>query len=686
MSSNSAHQLSLNLSEDAIFFYKDNHYIVDHVSTKRARHEYLCLRIDNQSGDIIDSNIIHRLCVAELTAALHSGNAYLVKKDDFDSKNRLNNSDKELLKFQGWQKFFDVLCKRTGNRYSTAPKYLNLAIKSVNWGDYELGTPGLSTAQAKVKRVRDNEGDVYVLLPKKYRKNKGESSLPQAIHSEMMDFIMDNVMVFNAAEKINVAKVYDRFCEYVENLPKAERTKLSKIPCRATFYNHVNQISQVLLAEQRMSAFELKKFKRKQTTEFIIKRVLERVEMDAVHISMGIVENVIEKGKEKQIFVGTIILMVAIDVFSRSILGYSYKIGENPSECSDLAVSCFQNTLLPKGQANWPQYGRSFNLVVDQSTTATGNQFQQAVMDAETGFVTTPAGTPWRKPFIERFFNTLRKEFLSEFSSYIGSKRYRNYGGINDDQKVEKLAMLTEQEFVEALDDFIANTYHVSGHAGLGESSPLDVWQDAMSEYGQEIYTFPLDHKVFSRRGKYAPKRTISDKGTVTLDGEKYSSDELKTLQLEGVKTVDVHYCDDDVSSITYSHDNLLYRAYLNPTKEIPEPYEGLQRGTLKALKENYNSHIKKSPKVRYTAPLNTSAKGHRPKGGASEKRDNSKGIDLRRPDAKKTLNNAIKADIDAQGPSESGYTITPQSQGNSTPNSNQPKPNPTLVKKGGKI
>ena len=681
-----AQSISLNLTEDCIFFHKDSYYIVDAISNKRGLSEYHCLRIDNKTGDIVDSKVIYRLTVAEVSAAIHSGSSYVIKKDEFNTCETLDHSERELMQFQAWSEFFNRLEIRTGSRFRTSGKYVKEVIKEINWSQYGMGVPGYSTATSKITKVKKAEGNTFVLLPKKYRKNRGETTLPSYVYNEMMSYIMDNVMVFTASEKINVTKAYNNFIKYIDNLPKNQRQKFVKTPCRATFYNHVNQISEAIKEERRMSAFELTKRKRKQKTGFIINEVLERVEMDAVSISLGIVENVKNGKKEEQVYLGHIILMVAIDVYSRAILGYSYKISKNPGECSDLVVSCFQNTLLPKDHTNSNMYGRSFNLVVDQGTATNGNQLSLALADAETVPITTPVGQPWRKPFIERFFHTLRTDFLSEFDSYMGSKRYRNYGSINHDEKIEKLATLTEDEFINALDDYIANTYHVGAHAGLNGRSPLAVWNDAIAEYGQEIYTFPLDHKVFSRRGKFAEGRVISEQGTITLDGDKYFSDELKKLQLNGVKKVDVYYSDNDVYSITFCYEHRLYKAYLMPTNQMPEPYPGLQRSALKAAKAAYFGHIAKAEKLNYIPSQKSPKRKQRPKTGAAETRNKTVAVNVDYDDAKQMLDKSIDADLANQAVSTQSTSVQDADASEETTGSSSAISSKKHVIRGGKI
>ncbi|WP_209441855.1 hypothetical protein [Alteromonas stellipolaris] len=69
---------------------------------------------------------------------------------------------------------------------------------------------------------------------------------------------------------------------------------------------------------------------------------MERVEIDAVHLNLGLVDE--ETGE----YIGKVIVFLSIDVHTRYILGYSLVYGLSPAESAEAAIELLRHTVSPK--------------------------------------------------------------------------------------------------------------------------------------------------------------------------------------------------------------------------------------------------------------------------------------------------------------------------------------------------
>ena len=591
------------LTAGTVFRLLDDYYFVETVMHTQPQAVAYCVPFDIKDKKKIITDISKKFSVNVICQALFDGSAEVI--DPHSTRYEAPSPTlQQQLKYDMWVAFIDALLSVTGGKYSRATADVESAKQLINWSIYKHLAPSNSSCQERIKLIDEAGGDKRVLCPGGYHSMKGASRISLASEELILQYVTDEYLVYQSNEKVNVASIYDKFKKEWQSLHTVSPTLYPKLPCLETFHKRIRNVNKILVATCRLNDKQKTKLKKQRKTDYVIDRILERVEIDAIHIGMGIVKFETKNGKRTRIYRGRIVLMVAIDVYSRNIVGYSYHIAKKPGESTDLSVECFKNILMPKGKSNWTAFGKPFSIVTDATTSATGNQFHKIVTSTGTVHIVTPTNEPWLKPFIERFFGTLRSDFLSKFECYLGSKQYKNHDHLNNDDTVDKKALsvkeedcLTEEQFVEEFEDYITNHYHVSGHSGLNGRSPNDIWNKAVESFSFERTTMPPDHPVFKRFGLKSSERKIHQDGYVRFDNHKYISPKLKELYNEGVKVIKFYYSDIDFSKISFERAGW-YSAVLSPSKYTPT--DTTQRAELNDCRVNQHNDSPKRERKRF--------------------------------------------------------------------------------------
>ncbi|PXX93235.1 hypothetical protein DIT71_00035 [Marinobacter vulgaris] len=316
---------------------------------------------------------------------------------------------------------------------------------------------------------------VAVTLNKGTRRRK--SSFSQDIQDFALEMIDDHYLKLG---KPTVQHAYNCFIEELEakfeagsSFPRVEP------PCRETFRKWIkgmeDPIEKIRKREGKRAA---KEASRNATKKVRIDRILERVEADAVNLAIGVKD---EAGR----YLGPVTIFAVMDCYSRSILGLVVQVGRG--ESSGSVIDSYKHAICPKPidylpssvESDWPMYGAPEVIISDGGTGYASIATQAFVIDAgsESRIVETYAG--WRKPFIERFFLTLRRGFAQNLRSYCGKYTDRP----NLDATIQEKASMTLGQFRTALHEWLLDTYHHSPHRGLEGRTPYDVWENQVSDW-----------------------------------------------------------------------------------------------------------------------------------------------------------------------------------------------------------
>jgi len=182
---------------------------------------------------------------------------------------------------------------------------------------------------------------------------------------------------------------------------------------------------------------------------------------------------------------GFVSLVQALKILANPPQGMSNE--EARFESSGSVIDSYKHAICPKPvdylpssvESDWPMYGAPEVIISDGGPGYASIASQAFVIEAgsESRIVESYAG--WRKPFIERFFLTLRTKFAQTLRSYCGKYTDRP----NLDATIQEKASMTLGQFRTALYEWLLDEYHHSPHGGLEGRTPYDVWQDQVFDW-----------------------------------------------------------------------------------------------------------------------------------------------------------------------------------------------------------
>jgi putative transposase len=268
------------------------------------------------------------------------------------------------------------------------------------------------------------------------------------------------------------------------------------------------------------------------------------VEIDHTRVDVFVVDDVYRES------IGRPWLTLAIDVFSRIVVGY-YLTLEAPSSlsvalCMAQMVGDKASWLAQRGvAADWPG-GLPTSIHLDNATEFHADALVRGCEEHGIVINYRPVATPHYGGHIERLIGTMMGEVHllpgTTFSNVAERGEYDS----------ERRAVMTLAELELWLIRQIAVLYHGSRHKGLGERTPLGVWNEAVSSgQGPRTASNPaqvrLDFLPFAFR---QPRRD-----GIELFKLGYWHDALPALAAHGKAKLPVRYDPRDMS-----------RAWLRPT------------------------------------------------------------------------------------------------------------------------
>ncbi len=321
----------------------------------------------------------------------------------------------------------------------------------------------------------------------------------------------------------------------------------------STFNNWRRDIPYDVVLKAQQGTFEATRYSRKAGRSFVTHQILERVEIDAAHINLGLLDDA------GNVYT-SVILYTVIDVYSRLILGYYLQVGESGGETLDGYRHCLINAVEPKEDAeDWPAFGKMSLVVGDAALVLSSEAFGVFKNHLNVSMVNAPSARPWHKPFIERWFGTLRTQFLSNVPGYMGKR----FAPIGLKGTVKSNATLTISDFKAELHRYIVHQYNKRPHTGLKDKSPCDTWyKSIMSGVVPQV---PSNLEQLRKLRCYTDKPTLGRHGVLRL-GVNYFNDDLHALAVKNgafdhsIKA-DVYYDKTDMSAVTVVYENQHFEA-----------------------------------------------------------------------------------------------------------------------------
>ncbi|PSW18674.1 hypothetical protein C9I94_24415 [Photobacterium swingsii] len=221
------------------------------------------------------------------------------------------------------------------------------------------------------------------------------------------------------------------------------------------------------------------------------------------------------------------------DVYSRAILGISLEVGRK-GESTEHIVDCLRSAILPKTdneaipeqfRKGWPMCGKPAQIIADAGAGYVSKAFTLLLSFLDVSRQTTQVRRPWKKPFIERFFRTLRTRFLQTMPGYMSSGRKTEE--LEPDQTLKRTATLTVNEFKNCLYHFIVNDYHHTPHKSLNGATPFDTWEKKAAYSG---ISFPEQAQVIRMLYPRLKVATLDPFKGVQYENLRFNCKELRDL------------------------------------------------------------------------------------------------------------------------------------------------------------
>jgi putative transposase len=277
----------------------------------------------------------------------------------------------------------------------------------------------------------------------------------------------------------------------------------------------------------------------------------ERVEIDAVHLNLGIVDD------DTREYLGKIILFLAIDVHTRYILGYSIVYGLAPAESAEGAVNLMRHVVSPKltngnYQSDWHCIGTPYCFHADNGAAFIAENTLRFCAMLNADLHRSESRKSQRRPFIERFNRTFRDQLMTKIPGYLGKR----IDDKNFNKTIEQAAVITLQEFTRYLEEYIVDIYHKNPHKGLDGLSPSQKLEQCRNDFLPR----PVPNlATLNALVGTIKKRTIQATHGVQIDNLCYHSTELKELRFRLMKNrkttkkieVEVIFNCNDISSVT---------------------------------------------------------------------------------------------------------------------------------------
>lgn len=469
---------------------------------------------------------------------------HLIPKGKVASPKALDLSIEDLDELKRRSAYIDELQRRTTKGGIGGVKIRQQVIARVARETRDANPISPATLARWAREAKRHSHGIASTLGNKTRRRK--SSFPQDIQDFALEMIDDYYLQLGNP---TLQYAYDCFTEEFE-LKFGSKVKR---PCREVFRKWATKACDPIeFIEKREGRRAAKAAGRNAKKKLRTERILERVEADAVNLAIGVTD---EEGR----YLGPVTLFAVIDVYSRSILGLIAQVGRG--ESSGSVIDSYKHAIGPKSpdflpntvQNGWPMYGTPETFVSDGGSGYVSVQTQSFLLDvgSDSQIVQTYAG--WQKPFVERFFLTLRTRFAQTLRGYCGKHTDRP----NLDATIKEKASMTLPEFRTALYEWVIDEYHQTPHRGLNGKTPYGVWEE-------QAHVFPPHLPTNFERIRFTMGETrmctisgVHSHQGIQLNNLRYNdpSNRLKTigmvLQRQGqAAEVVVEYTHNDVYSV----------------------------------------------------------------------------------------------------------------------------------------
>jgi hypothetical protein len=320
------------------------------------------------------------------------------------------------------------------------------------------------------------------------------------------------------------------------------------LPVYNTFKKRVQDLPKgsVILTREGQAAYD--EYMRTSSEPISAEHVLERVEMDAMHIVLGVKD---DEGR----FLGYVTVYFAVDYASRCAVGWHIEVKRKlRGERADSVMSCIRNMLSEDVQNGSnplrPIGGKGDVFIMDHGPAFANKGIRALCKSLNISIQYTGTKRGWGKPVAEGFVKYLRGRFWRNIEGYRDSGNIKT----RDSQRPEHDNCVYLSELKVALEDFVHNVYHHEEHPEEDGETRQEVWNRLYPKRPPQLVDIE-DRQVFKVMHKTCKVHSVRG---VTLLNQTFQSSELKTLYCSVDKMsnktssikMDIYYDANDASEI----------------------------------------------------------------------------------------------------------------------------------------
>lgn len=327
---------------------------------------------------------------------------------------------------------------------------------------------GVSRRQVYVliRRFRDGSGLLTDLAPGRSSGGKGTARLPEEVEVLVREMVRKQ---FLTRQKRSLAAVY-------RDIAATCRARQLPVPARNTVEQRIRALSPVEVGRRRGGPDAVRSLQSAGNEVPMIDAILGQVQVDHTVIDVIVVDE-----RERR-SIGRPYLTVAIDVYSRSILGMVVTL-EAPSAVS--VGLCLAHAGTDKRpwleslgiEAQWPMSGKPRELYLDNASEFKSEALRRGCEQHGIKLAYRPPGRPHYGGIVERVIGTAMKQVHelpgTTFSNPVERGRYDS----------DRLATLTLRELEKWMALSITG-YHNTVHSTLGQT-PTSRWEEGVAATGQ---------------------------------------------------------------------------------------------------------------------------------------------------------------------------------------------------------
>jgi curved DNA-binding protein CbpA len=400
-------------------------------------------------------------------------------------------------------------------------------------------------SKAKLGRIRkfyrENGGD-FTSWVKSSRKKTG-SKFSREVEAYIR-WCIDNI--FLQKNKPTIESVIDTIYR------KAPTELRNRLPSNSTIRRRIDELDMETVILRRQGKAAHKEYLRGNGEKIKALHVMDRVEMDAMHLILGVVD---DNGR----FLGYVTIYFAIEFVSRCVVGWHVEVKEKMrGETTSGVINCFRNMLdvtLPEGvRQKHPVGGLAQCVYLDHGTAYANKSVKRFCKNLGISMQYTGTKNGWGKPVAEGFVKSFRNYFGRDIKGYRDKRDVRK--GDLEHAKFEGCVKLSELK--NAIEHFIHFEYHQKRHGGIKKEKPADIWDRAYGKLPPALAD-EIDMQVFMTESE---SRKLHQVRGITLKKQIFQSKKLKQMFCEldtfrnNTKSIPVNilYNPDDASAIVVIH------------------------------------------------------------------------------------------------------------------------------------